>query len=152
MIFNRQLKSYFDKIHPNNIGVRDDVVPSKRFKISETVWCRNYSAGPKWVEGVVVDVNTSVSYSIQLKDSRVIKRHLNQLRKRSSTEWNFETCSDEYGNSTEKLDQNIESAELFQQTPSEYLVPVESDTNTNITPRRSSRNRRPPDFYDPTGC
>ena len=45
------------------------------------VYVRNYNRGPPWVAGVVQSQTSSLSYTIKLEDERVVKQHLDQIRK-----------------------------------------------------------------------
>lgn len=159
LLFNRQLKSYFDKIHPNEIGVKSEVVDKDDLKDFDAVWCRNYSTGPKWIEGTVVKKNGPLSYSIQLKDSRVVKRHLDQIRKRIDPKWNDFNVSENEPNMAENDEPDADFEEIsndenqnIKDEPRHESPVIESSVSDNDTPRRSSRVRRPPNYYDPAGC
>ena len=45
------------------------------------VYLRNYNRGRPWVAGVVQSKKGPVSYTIKLEDGRVVKQHLDQIRK-----------------------------------------------------------------------
>ena len=55
---------------------------ARSFSDGDSVYARNYSSGPKWLPGVVVGVEGSVVFEVQLGDGRVIRRHVDQLRSR----------------------------------------------------------------------
>ncbi len=46
------------------------------------LYCRNFSEGSKWLPGVITKVNGPVSFIIELQDSRLIRRHIDHVRKR----------------------------------------------------------------------
>ena len=48
------------------------------------MYARNYSQGPLWLPGVVLNLEGSVMYQIRLNDNRVIRRHIDQMRPRVS--------------------------------------------------------------------
>ena len=54
----------------------------RNFTIGDCVYARNYGAGPKWLPGHIVKVEGSVLYHIKLRDGRVQRRHIDQLRSR----------------------------------------------------------------------
>ncbi|XP_036347496.1 uncharacterized protein K02A2.6-like [Rhagoletis pomonella] len=87
LFFNRQLKTYFDKVHPHELSnVKDNPVVKQTFCDADLVWIRNYSTGPKWLKGRIYSRTGPVSYKVRLEDGRVIKRHLDQIRSRAVTE------------------------------------------------------------------
>ena len=50
------------------------------------VYVRNYNRGRPWVAGVVQSKTGPLSYTIKLEDGRVVKRHLDQIRKTLQSE------------------------------------------------------------------
>ena len=57
---------------------------------------KNFSSGPKWLPGVIVEVLVPLSYQVKLDDSRIIKRHVDHLLNRSSAnDCNEPTFDDE---------------------------------------------------------
>ncbi|KAJ0172353.1 hypothetical protein K1T71_012326 [Dendrolimus kikuchii] len=51
--------------------------------IGDTVWARNYGSPDKWVEGTVRKAEGSRRYIIDSGDGRFLKRHVDQVRRRS---------------------------------------------------------------------
>ena len=45
------------------------------------MWARNFSEGPRWVRGVVVDCLGPLSYLVRMPDSIMWRRHVDHLRK-----------------------------------------------------------------------
>ncbi|XP_046869134.1 uncharacterized protein LOC124461688 [Drosophila willistoni] len=148
LLCNRELKSYFDKIQLKEItyGKVCDLTNDKQFSIGAPVWVRNYAPGPKWIEGEIVDQTGPISYNVRLHDRRIIKRHFDQLRDRVPPV---------------ESTQDTESIEL----PAEDAVSISDDipdcpelsepaplSPAPVTPRRSSRKRQPPEFFNPSGC
>ena len=55
---------------------------TRQFEVNDRVYARNYSAGPLWLQGVVTSLQGNVMYEVRLCDSRVVIRHVDQLRSR----------------------------------------------------------------------
>ena len=104
---------------------------SSRYEVDSLVYARNYSSGPKWIPGTIINKLGNILYAVRT-DRGVWRRHANQLQARlqvndTSTNDNIITASN---------DLNIQPA---QSVPDER--PVQS-------PRYPTRNRRRPDYYD----
>ena len=59
----------------------------------DLILAKNFSSGPKWLAGVIVEVLGPLSYQIKLDDNRIIKRHVDHLLTRS--EFKEPTLDDE---------------------------------------------------------
>ncbi|XP_036335034.1 uncharacterized protein K02A2.6-like [Rhagoletis pomonella] len=177
LMFKRQLKTFFDKIHPHELPTaKHEIGREKSFNDGYPVWVRNYSTGPKWVPAKINSRNGPISYAVQLDDdSRIIKRHLDQIRIRQVAERGndlalFNQNSKEPETSSESgsaaMDESSPSSPLQQQSNSEgssqhrSYPSTAADSSTPLdagissddcTPRRSNRARRPPDFYSVPG-
>ena len=55
----------------------------RQFVIGDTVYARNYGQGPLWLPGLVVGFEGSTVCGVRLSDSRVVRRHGDQLRFRA---------------------------------------------------------------------
>ncbi|XP_044317462.1 uncharacterized protein K02A2.6-like [Drosophila rhopaloa] len=84
LLMNRHLKTYFDKLQPQEIRFDKDnsSTNSKHFIPGDSVWVRNYATGPKWITGEIGVRTGPISYTVRLEDNRVIRRHQDQLRSR----------------------------------------------------------------------
>ncbi|XP_060881536.1 uncharacterized protein K02A2.6-like [Metopolophium dirhodum] len=51
----------------------------KSYKIGDTVMCRNYGSGNIWVPGTIIKVLSPITYLVQINNSLVWKRHINQI-------------------------------------------------------------------------
>ena len=56
----------------------------RQFDVSSSVYARNYSQGPLWLTGMVLNLEGSVMYQIRLNNNQVILRHIDQMRPRVS--------------------------------------------------------------------
>ncbi|XP_054745933.1 uncharacterized protein K02A2.6-like [Anastrepha obliqua] len=162
LLFNRELKTYFDKIQPHEIvyGKVTDPVSTKPFISGSPIWVRNHSTGPRWIEGLVENQTGPISYEVRLNDSRVIKRHQDQLRSRVASEdsdceiLSTEDVEASTIQSSDEVDSSTSGHVVETQSPgpSTNLQPVASSSPTPEEPRRSKRDRQAPQFYSASGC
>lgn len=88
LLMGRKLRTVLDKMHPyalksNHREEKEVTKKLRSFEEGDAVYFRNYnSLGPKWLEGTIEDWVTPVSYRIRLSSGNVIKRHIDQLRRR----------------------------------------------------------------------
>ena len=117
--------------HDNRARVRG-------FEIGDSVFVRNFSQQyphPKWLIGQIHDVRGPVSYSVQLHDQRIVRRHIDHIHRRTATEPPTPP-------STTPDDSLFDDLCL----PSSGSAPPPS---TMPQLRRSTRVRRPPDWWVP---
>ena len=55
---------------------------SRSFQNGDLVYVKNFSPGPQWVPGKVIEISGPVSYVIQLNDGRQRRCHIDHLRAR----------------------------------------------------------------------
>ncbi|XP_017480740.1 PREDICTED: uncharacterized protein K02A2.6-like [Rhagoletis zephyria] len=146
LLFNRELKLYFDKIHPHEITYG---------KIADM------SSGNPFLTVQVTGQTGPISYSVLVNDSRVVRRQ-DQLRNRTVSSSDSEGVHVHDENSEASLLEPTE--EVIAECPRsdhETLSPaLESENNTEAftpstpapTPHRSNRNRQPTEFYSASGC
>ena len=94
----RKLRSRLDLLHPNlEQTIHKKQCQQKHFYKGNRnsmidlyngmrVYVRNYNRGCPWVAGVVQSETGPLSYTIKLNDGRVVKRHLDQIRKTLQSE------------------------------------------------------------------
>lgn len=88
LLMGRKLRTVLDKMHPyalqwKNKGDKNTTQKLRSFEIGDLVYFRNYNPiGPKWLQGKVHDCTGPVSYTVQLPNGNIIKRHVDQLRRR----------------------------------------------------------------------
>ena len=56
------------------------------FRPSDPVYVRNWSSGPKWLSGKVIEQHRATNVDVTLDDGRIIHRHLDHVRKRNPSE------------------------------------------------------------------
>jgi hypothetical protein len=71
---NRQKVKYDQHSKPNN------------FSIGDEVWVRSYTAPEKWSTGKVIEETGPVSAKIAMEDSRVVRRHHDQIRRQTNNQ------------------------------------------------------------------
>ena len=66
-----------------------DHAKTRSFEIGDSVFVRNFSPQhphPKWLFGQIHDIRGPVSYTVELHDHGVIRRHIDHIHRRTSTE------------------------------------------------------------------
>ena len=93
LLMGRRLRSKLDMLHPGLSGhveerqwkqkqIHDKAKTLRKFKEGDQVYAKDFSApNEKWIPGVVQKVT---SYHIQLHDGRVIRRHIDNMKSRST--------------------------------------------------------------------
>lgn len=97
LMFGRRLRSPLDKLKPElsrNVRHRQESQKSnhdyhaKEREMSPgcTVYAKNFGRGKTWLSGVIIEKKSPVSFMVKLTDDRLVKRHIDHLRFRESTE------------------------------------------------------------------
>nr|XP_034982155.1 uncharacterized protein K02A2.6-like [Zootoca vivipara] len=114
LLMGRRLVTIMDFVHPDKNPSRParaqpepERDTTRYLTPEELVWVRNYARGPAWVPGVVTRASGPVSYFVTLDDGRVMRRHIDQLRRRAPNS----TQSD--GNSAD-LEETLPDTESLQ--------------------------------------
>ena len=83
LYLNRQIRISLDALKPQKEQPRQTSSPpgSRQLNVGDRVQSKNHPGPPKWKLGVVVKKFGRLHYSVKLDDGRVLKRHINQLRK-----------------------------------------------------------------------
>ena len=111
-MWGRKLRSQLDLVLPDaerraqdaqdrQKQAHDAHSTDRHFNVNDTVYARNYGSGSKWVPGRVIALEGSVKCQVQLRDSRVIVRHVDQLCPR--------VCSGEVGTQVEEVSADLGS-------------------------------------------
>ena len=107
---------------------------ARSFASGTRVMARMYVGSDKWIPGIILQQFGPVTYSVEIANGRVVKRHVNQLRP-----FNVELVVPDTTISDTALDN--------QSYPAVEPAPV---TSTEQTERRyPQREHRPPDRYQP---
>ena len=99
LLMNRKLKTRLDLENPlsqNTTRTRvedkqiaqkkqhDSQAPLREFQVNDPVFVKNFSYGPKWLCGNIIQKSGPVSYVVQLTSGGVFRRHVDHIRLRSS--------------------------------------------------------------------
>ena len=95
MLVGRRIRSRLDTLRPSlekrvqekqlrQKQYHDMHARSREFTPGDDIYLRNRRPGQKWLAGTILKSTGPVSYSVQLKDGRVIRCHQDQLRLRYS--------------------------------------------------------------------
>ena len=107
----------------------------------DSVLVKNFSSGDPWVTGVIYSKTGPASFTVDLTDGRRVRRHLDQVRKNTST-----SIIDEPPTTVETND-NFPISVLNSPTaksPPNDVPPRESE---HPELRHSDRTRRPPQRF-----
>ena len=97
LLMGRRLRSRLDLLFPDltpkvqNQQLKqkqshDSKKPLRTFNVGDLVYAEDFTASPtKWIPGKVVKVTGPLSYSIELSDSTIARRHVDSVRARESS-------------------------------------------------------------------
>ena len=110
------------------------------FTVGDKVLAKNFRAGPKWVQGTIVDCLSSVTYRVKVFHNMLWRRHVDHLHRIAG--------SDQEGSAnTSMLEPSDEFTMLpgtLNSEPAELNTPTLSNDNTRRYPQRI---RHPPKRY-----
>ena len=166
LMFNRKLRSRLDLLWPFN-SVQARVANKQQSQkgnytqrprnmnapLGSDIMVRNYSSGPKWLPGTVVQQTGPLSYKCELEDGGVVKRHSDQLHKRVTSPQSLTPplplesppeVNDNVDPPMETPDPPSSPVALPCDSPKQAESPaVVPQSPAAPQPRRSSRNRKP---------
>ena len=144
LLLERRPRSHFDFMLPNLASkirskqlaqkVQHDKKSKPRtLKIGSNVLVRNFSTGPEWLFGTIVNTKGPLSYIVKLSDGRYFKRHIDHLRKTDIT--------DHYATVPDVIDdfipfQSPTTTTTAQQANSELPTPLRRSTRVRTAPDR----------------
>ncbi len=145
----RQLRSHLDLLRPavekhmlqrqeHHKECHDLHAKARKYSVGDAVYAWNYAGGPTWLEGMVVETRGPLSFCIELREGRIIRRHVDQIRANA-------TKID--GPNSEPCEVEVDAAELMPSPSAEVAKEpaVLPDGETGL--RRSGRVRHPPDRF-----
>ena len=136
LMLGRQPRSRLDLLKPNITEkveqkqfnqklTHDKSSVTHDFQEGEEVYAKNFSAyGPRWLAGHITKLTGPVSVEIQLEDHSQIRRHFDQIRKKSITTENI----------TSDLIENPEASAFVSYPPEEMAPDSETSTSHDVTP------------------
>lgn len=167
LLCGRKLRSTLDLIHPDfRNRVHDKQEKQKgyhdmhaRVRIlgeGDLVYTRNFGSGPAWVPGEITEKTGPVSFKVTLGNGQVVRRHIDQVRGRSSIppamtpEVLSDTSPEEDVNEPplQVVPEVPVSADSTDSTAAEATV-EQPESSPAVDPpavRRSQRARKAPDY------
>ena len=159
LLMNRHLRSHLDLLHPNfpaqvqqkrekQKNHHDQHSNHRDFKEGERVYVKDFPDGKTWLPGTIAKKEGKVTYHVLLEDDRVVRRHIDHVRSRTT-------------DSTVEMDLPQDSTDedeiLFDTPPpvtprhepnnddsGESSVPNDLSESFNVELRRSNRTRQLP--------
>ena len=95
LLLGRRLRSVLDLLKPSVSGKvewKQTKIYTKQahqcrdFVKDDYVYVKNFSTGPKWLPGKIVNVTGPLSYVIELDNGRLVRRHVDHIRKKLDIE------------------------------------------------------------------
>ena len=96
LLFGRHPRSRLDLMTPGvsatversqqrQQAAHDQHAKDRSFQINDQVFVRSFRGPVQWLPGMVTAINGPLSYEITLSDNRVVRRHVDHVRARTST-------------------------------------------------------------------
>ena len=169
LLMKRRLRSRFDLLHPEvskkvesqqdkQKESHDNSRPLRKFAVNDDVYVKNLTTNtPKWIAGTVTKVTGPLSYVIRLEDGRIVRRHVDHVRKRDVFIVGPRVSSATEAAEPEQIptpDPQDDPADLSSNQDDESQqtdLPAnqaETETAQATQPRRSARVRKPPEYFD----
>ena len=149
LLFGRVPRSLLDLLKPDlssKVQKRQEAqkanhdrhAKERTFKEGDAVFVKDFPTGKNWLSGSVTEVRGPLSYHVTLSDGRVVRRHVEHIRVRTSQTSASDT----------PVESDIEIPTV--QPASQPAPPLSNSETTPPLPRRSTRVRVPPDYYQAT--
>ena len=108
--------------------------------MDDPVFVKDFPSGKQWLTGTVSDVKRPLTYLVTLSDGRIVRRHIDHLRCRTSQTIDLSS------------DNDFEIPTLADSTPLTLSTPSQDQTGPTLATgcRQSTRNRVPPECYEPS--
>ena len=157
LLLKRRTRSKLDQIRPDlskkvkrkqtSMKSRTDRRKDRRFDIRDKVQVKNFSSGPTWLYGKVVEIIAESMYLIELDDGRQVRRHVDQMRHYMPASTDDQVPQEGLNPAILPLENQIEpplerfekqptdehatsSQDEVEQTTETVEIPIESNTNT----------------------
>ena len=90
----RRIKTHLDLLRPSlaaRVGTaqyhqkrnHDRSSKARQFAIGDPVFVRNFNSGSQWIAGVIIGLRGPVSYTVQLDNEKIVRRHVDHIRART---------------------------------------------------------------------
>ena len=91
LLFGRKVRTHLDHMHPDEAKAveeqqlkqkvyHDRHAKDRQVNVGDPVYVTNFSSGPCWLPGVVVNKSGPVSFIVKLLDDRTVRRHQDHVR------------------------------------------------------------------------
>ena len=152
LLFGRRLRCHLDVLHPNlEAKVRQnqyrqkdlhDFLARDRVLIEgDSVLVKNFSSGDPWLPGVIYSKTGPASFIVDLTDGRRVRRHLDQVRKNTSTNIVYESSTTVETNDDFPI--SVPNSPTAEPPPND--VPPRASEHPEL--RRSDCTRHPPQRF-----
>lgn len=95
LLMGRRLRSRLDRLFPDvskrvetkqskQAEQHDSSKPLRKFNVSDTVYVKDFCTPSSWISGKIVKVTGPLSYQVELLSRRVVRRHVDAIRIRST--------------------------------------------------------------------
>ncbi|XP_055522811.1 uncharacterized protein LOC129716991 [Wyeomyia smithii] len=143
-MYSRPIRTSLELLRPPRRPVPQPVSDSpalRTFNKEDKVFAKVYASNKwTWVPGVIMEKLSRVMYNVWVNNSKMIRSHINQLKKPASSA----PVNDEPVLVPEPADNGASSSSSS--TSSDFQSAAETSPVVPL-PRRSSRPRRPPQWY-----
>ena len=133
LLLNRKLRTKLDLLHPDLSSKvaekqwkqqeKGSNRSERKFEPGDQCLVRNYRSGDKWIAGKVHRCLGPRNFEVELQNGLMVKRHLDQIVRK------------QFG---------------YSEAPLPLLAPKSQTSSPTRSLRRSTRQRRQPDWYRPT--
>ncbi len=162
LLMGRQLRTRLDRLFPDlsqrvqkhqakQSQQHDTAKPLRSFMIDDSVYVKDFSSPTlSWIPGKVVKVSGPLSYHVELQSGRVVRRHVDAVRKRVVSHLPLVTSSpsalDEEDLYLPNVPQTHPDTQETARAPTLPLPTPNAPPQCDQPPiRRSTRHRPPPD-------
>jgi transposase InsO family protein len=146
LLMGRRLRTHLDLLRPSldarvcssqtrQKADHDQSSRERQFNIGDPVFVRDFGSSSRWTSGVIAAIRGPVSYTVQLDDDRLVRRHVDHVRTRT----------------VQLAPQNDDDVDLPTMPVSFTQHSSPSLPTSELAIRRSTRNRRPPSRYSEHG-
>ena len=155
LLMGRRLRSCLDRVHPDYSQSSSDPLPERgvrTFRPDDPVYIRNYSAGPVWIPARVEKETGPVSYRATTESGEVLRRHVDQMMKRSPSEPPPDQVQESETSVVEEPASGVVQPSLETDCEVPPLQPSSTPSESPVSRRvlRPRENLRRPDFYRPS--
>ena len=97
------------------------------------MYARNYSGGARWIEATIIKSTGPMSYLVQAREGQLLRRHVDQLKKRFPVNAEQQRAQAEFS----------EEVETYESAP-EYNRDPEQSSHQSVTTEGDSESPPPP--------